>query len=55
MEHNFFSFHFCDRAARDEQVEKRIKIQPCVPERFTSGIDPGAPSWGSFFLLKTFK
>ena len=30
---NFFSFYICDRAAKDEQVEKnRIKIRPCIPE-----------------------
>ena len=31
--HNFFSFHKCDRAAEEEQVEKnRIKIRLCIPE-----------------------
>ena len=30
---HFFSFYICDRAAEDEQVEKkRIKIRPCIPE-----------------------
>ena len=31
--HHFFSFHICDRAAEDKQVEKnRIKIRLCIPE-----------------------
>ena len=30
---HFFSFYICDRAAEDEQVEKkRIKIRPCIPQ-----------------------
>ena len=35
----FFSFHICDRAAEDEQVEKkRIKIRPCIPEILRSKV-----------------
>ena len=30
--HGFFSFNIRDRAAEDEQVHKRIEIQPCIPE-----------------------
>ena len=31
--HHFFSFHICDRAAEDKQIEKkRIKIRLCIPE-----------------------
>ena len=31
--HHLFSFHICDRAAEDKQVEKnRIKIRLCIPE-----------------------